>query len=92
MDGGVKPEKRYEMKGIVRFVNLRNALVAVETKGGFTVFEICERCALDIGDEIAGPLDSRGRETLYNATKDEDFRVAIENVGCNRVDAMKLLD
>ena len=79
------------MKGIVRFLNLQNGLVAVETNEGFTVFEILERCALDIADEITGPLGSSGEVTLRNVTKGESFDVSIENIHCNRAEAIKLL-
>ena len=79
------------MKGIVRYINLRNGMAAVETGEGFTVFETLERCALDIGDEISGPLDSSGGETLQNVSKGESFDVSIENTHCTRVEAMKSL-
>jgi hypothetical protein len=85
------PEKRFKMKGIVRFLNLQNGQVAVETNEGFTVFEILERCALDIGDEITGPLDSSGDQTLQNVTQGESFDVSIENIHCNRAEAHKSL-
>jgi hypothetical protein len=85
------PEKRFKIKGIVRFLNLQNGLVAVETNEGFTVFEIRQRCALDIGDEVTGPLDSLGEEILHNITKEESFDVSIENIHCNRTDAIKSL-
>jgi|PlaIllAssembly_1097288.scaffolds.fasta_scaffold412876_1 hypothetical protein len=79
------------MKGNVRFLNLQNGLVAVETSEGFTVFEVRECCAIDIGDEISGPLDSSGEKTLYNGSKDESFDVFIENTRCTRVEAKELL-
>ena len=79
------------MKGVVRFLNLQNGLVAVETNEGFTVFEIRQRCALEIGDEITGLLDSLGGETLNNVTKRESFDVSIENIHCNRAEIVKLL-
>jgi hypothetical protein len=75
----------------VRLLNLQNGLVAVETNEGFTVFEIRRRCALDIGDEITGSLDSSGEETLHNVTKRESFDVSIENIHCGRTEAVKLL-
>ena len=78
------------MKGIVRFLNLQNGLIAVETNEGFTVFEILQRCALEIGNGVTGPLDSLGEETLYNVTKRESFDVWIENIHCNREEVVKL--
>lgn len=83
--------KRCHMKGNVRFLNLQNGLVAVETSEGFTVLELLECCAIDLGDEITGPLDSSGTETLYNISKEEHFEVSIENIHCTRVEACKLL-
>jgi hypothetical protein len=80
-----------KMKGIVRFLNLQNGLVAAETNQGFTVFEIRQRCALDIGDEITGLLHSLGEETLNNVTKRESFDVSIENIHSNREEVVKLL-
>ena len=85
------PGKRFRMKGVIRFLNLQNGLVAVETNKGFTVFEIRQRCALDIGDEVTGPLDSLEGETLHNTTRGESFDVSIENIHCNRADTIKLL-
>jgi hypothetical protein len=79
------------MKGNVRFLNLQYGLVAAETSEGFTIFEILQCCAIDIGDEISGPLGSSGAETLYNMTKDEHFEVSIENTHCSRVEATELL-
>ena len=79
------------MKGNVRFLNLQNGLVAVETSEGFTVFEVRECCAIDLGDEISGPLDSSGENTLYNGSKDERFDVFIENIHCSRSEVTKLL-
>lgn len=79
------------MKGIVRYINLTNARAAVETVAGFTIFEVLERCALDFGDEITGPLDSTGRETLRNVTKGESFDVSIEYMHCSRTEAVESL-
>jgi hypothetical protein len=79
------------VKGNVRFLNLQNGLVAVETSEGFTVFEVRECCAIDLGDEISGPLDSSGEKTLYNGSKDERFDVFIENIHCSRLEVTKLL-
>ena len=70
---------------------MQNGLVAVETSEGFTVLEVRECCAIDIGDEISGPLDSSGEKTLYNGSKDESFDVFIENIHCSRLEVTKLL-
>ena len=79
------------MKGIVRYINLQNGTAAVETGEGFTVFEVLERCALDIADAISGPLDSLGAVTLQNVTKDEMFDVFIQDIHRSRMETMKLL-
>jgi hypothetical protein len=79
------------MKGAVRYINLRNAMAAVETEGGFTVIEALERCALDISDQVTGPLHSSGTEVLLNTTKRESFSVSIVCIRCNRVEALKAM-
>jgi hypothetical protein len=66
-------------------------LVAAETNEGFIVFEIRERCAVDISDRIEGDLDSTGGKTLLNVTKNESFAVWIENVHCSRAEVNELL-
>lgn len=80
-----------EMKGYIRLLNLQNGLVAVETDEGFVIFEILERCALDISDEITGVLDIPGIQTLHNVTKKELFDVSIENIHCSWAEANQLL-
>ena len=79
------------MRGVARYINLQNGLAAVETREGFTVFEVLERCALDIGDEISGPLDCLGAETLENVTKEESFAVFIQDIHCSRMEAVESL-
>ncbi len=80
-----------ETKGYVRLFNLQNGLVAVETNKGFTIFEILDRCSLDISDQITGSLDTLGIQTLHNVTKKELFDVSIENVHCNWAEANQFL-
>ncbi|MDR2019125.1 MAG: hypothetical protein LBQ00_09770 [Syntrophobacterales bacterium] len=79
------------MKGLVRYLNMTNAMAGVETEQGFTVFEVCQRCAIDISDVVSGALDSLGNETLHNMTKNEDFDVRIEYAHCSRTEAVALL-
>lgn len=79
------------MEGYVRYMNMTNALVGIETRQGFSIVEIRERCALDISDMITGPLDSPGNATLHNVTRNEDFAVFIEVVHCTGKDAVKIL-
>lgn len=67
-------------------------MAAVETPEGFTVIEVLECCALDIADQLDGPLDTPGGETLRNVSKDEMFDVSIKNTHCSRADAMELIE
>jgi len=70
---------------------MTNALVGVETREGFTIMEIRQRCAIDISDRITGDLGVPGHATLRNETKNEDFVVWIEHVHCSGAEATKLL-
>ena len=79
------------MQGFVRYLNMTNAMVGVETRQGFTIMEIRQRCAIDISDRVTGELDSPGHATLRNETKNEDFDVWIEHVHCSGAEAVKLL-
>ena len=81
-----------ERKGIVRFLNLLNGLVAVETSDGFVVFEILERCAIDMGDVVTDFADSPGREVLFNISKRENFEVYVQAMNCSRSEAVHLLE
>ncbi|HEY3277952.1 MAG TPA: hypothetical protein VGJ94_15145 [Syntrophorhabdaceae bacterium] len=80
------------MRGFVRYINLRNAMAAVETPEGFAVIEVLECCALDISDQLDGPLDAPGTEVLRNVSKNEDFHVSIKNTHCSRTDALELIE
>jgi hypothetical protein len=79
------------MKGFVRYMNMKNAMVGVETYEGFTILEIRERCAMDISDIITGSLHSLGTGTLHNVTRGEDFKVSIEHIHCSGAKALELL-
>lgn len=80
------------MKGRVRFLNLQNGLAAVETKEGFSVFQVLERCAIDISDEVEGPLDAPREAPLHNLTRGETFAASILNVRCSRLEAMETME
>lgn len=80
------------MKGIVRFINPKRGLAAVEIDSGFTVFEILEMsCALEIADEISGDLEANGGERFINITKSETMEVFIEGVMCSKEHALSLM-
>jgi hypothetical protein len=79
------------MQGYVRYLNMQNAMVGVETREGFTIMEIMQRCAVDISDMVTGDLHSPGLATLRNETKNEDFDVRIEHVHCNGAETLELL-
>ena len=84
--------KRFRMRGFVRYLNLINAMVAAETETGFIVFEILERCAIDLSDRIDGPLDTPGIQSFFNASKDETFQVFVEHIHCSRIEAVELIN
>lgn len=80
------------MKGIVKIINLNRGMAAVETDGGLSVFEILEvTCSIELGDEISGKLESLGRETLINTTKNESMDVSIEDMHCSKERAIQLM-
>lgn len=70
------------MKGIVKYVNSRNGLCAIEVEtNNFTIFEDFDE-GLAIGDIVSGDLESLGGETLYNETQGIEVDGFIENYDC----------
>lgn len=70
------------MKGIVKYVNTRNGLCAIEVEtNNFTIFEDFDE-GLSVGDIVSGDLESLGGETLYNKTQEIEVDGSIENYGC----------
>ncbi|WP_291133267.1 hypothetical protein [Flavobacterium sp. UBA7682] len=70
------------MKGIVKYVNSRNGLCAIEVEtNNFTIFEDFDE-GLSVGDIVTGNLESLGGETLYNKTQGIEVDGSIENHGC----------
>lgn len=68
------------MEGVVQLVNQETALSAVETENGFTVFETADIFDVELGDEIAGDLESATCETVLNETKAEHMEVFVLDV------------
>jgi len=81
------------MKGIVKMINPRRGLIAVEVDSNdFTVMEILEvSCSVEIGDIISGNLDTHAGETVVNLTKNEKMEVFIEGVNCSTQNAQNLI-
>lgn len=81
------------MKGIVKLVNPKSGMIAVEVDGGdLTVFEILGTTDnFDLEDEIVGPLNLCGSVTLINMTKSKTFNTFIEDIHCDRTRAIYLL-
>jgi hypothetical protein len=70
------------MKGIVKYVNSRNGLCAIEVEtNNFTIFEDFDE-GLTVGDIVSGDLESLGGETLYNETQGIEVDGCIENYDC----------
>ena len=70
------------MTGIVTFV--RGERVAVETRLGFTFFEVLGSCDLEPGDEVRGALDALGSEALRLTSTGEELDVFIEDIYASR--------
>lgn len=77
------------MKGSVAFV--RGARIAVETRLGFTYFELLEGSTMEPGDELAGALDALGGEKLRNLSTGESFDVFIEDIYASRENAARFV-
>ena len=68
------------MEGVVQLVNQETAFFAVETENGFTVFEAADAFDVELGDEIAGDLESATCETVLNETKGEHMEVFVQDL------------
>lgn len=67
------------MQGTIVYINQRRGMFAVQLDNGF--YSVCEHldtCNLEVGQRVKGPLDSGGRETLYNMDELEAFEVSVE--------------
>ena len=71
------------MKGLVKYVNVRLGLCAIElSSNNFTIFEDFDEC-LSVGDIVSGHLESLGGETLHNKSKDTEVDGFAQNYGCS---------
>ncbi|WP_457571530.1 hypothetical protein [Desulfovulcanus sp.] len=78
------------MKGIVRAINPRKGMVAVETSLGYSILELLGD-DVEIGDIISGNLDSLGSETVRNETQMENIEVFIQDCHCTAQHARLML-
>jgi hypothetical protein len=69
------------MKGIVRTMNRRRGMVAIETDGyGYTIIELLGDDDIEVGDEMAWANDTGlGGEKYRNLTKNKVMDVYVQN-------------
>ena len=81
------------MKGIVKMINRKRGMIAVEVDANdFTVIEILEMSYdVEIGDVISGNLDSHAGGTLINLSKNEKMDVFIQGTNCTSQNAENLM-
>lgn len=80
------------LQGIVKLVNPRRGMIAVETEdGGYTVFELLGGYEIELGDVISGNLESLGREKFTNIRNRQTLDVFVEAVQATLVNARQLL-
>lgn len=79
------------MSGIVKMLNSKRGMAAIETNSGYTVFEILGDYDVEIGDEISGDLDSHGGETFKNISKEEHIEVYVEAIQATEQNARQLI-
>lgn len=79
------------MRGIVKLLNPKSGMAAIETSNGYTVFEILGDYDVEIGDKISGHLDAHGGETFKNITKEEDMEVYVEAIQATEQNARQLI-
>ena len=82
------------MEGKVIMINRSDNLIAVLTEEDeFTIFEILDIfCNINLGDIVRGDLETLGRLTLYNESRQEDFEVYIEDIHGSENTARRLLN
>ncbi len=80
------------MRGIIKLVNNRTGMMAIETENGeYTIIELLEGCELEEGDTIIGDLDTLGGETFQKESTKESFDVFIEDIHATLACAKKFL-
>ena len=70
------------MKGIVKSVNHKNGLVAVQLENGeYSIFEPLGGYDIEIGDVISGEIDFDGGINAFNHSKNESLDIMVEYSG-----------
>lgn len=70
------------MKGVVKYVNSKNGLCAIElSTNNYTIFEDFDE-GLSVGDIVVGDLENLGNESLFNKTTKNYVEGFIEDFGC----------
>lgn len=84
--------KTYAARGVVVYYDYLSDKIIVETTLGYTCAEIYGYSGLlDTGDTIAGDLESYGFHEVYNLTKDDSFRIYIDDYWLDRDRALDWL-
>jgi hypothetical protein len=81
------------MKGIVKMINPKTCMVAVELEtNDFAIIETRNVVFnVDIGDIIIGNFNCLSGESVQNISKDETMNVLIKDINCNSEEARKLM-
>lgn len=80
------------MLGQIVYLNEQHGMFAVQLESGlFTICEHLDTCDLQKGQQVKGPFDSVGSETIYNIDLQEPVEVCIQWSELNRRDAQKAL-
>ncbi len=81
------------MKGIVKMINPKTCMVAVELEtNDFAIIETRNVVFnVDIGDIIIGNFNCLSGESVQNISKDETMNVLIKDIHCNSEEARKLM-
>lgn len=80
------------MQGIVKGSNINKGFIAVEVNPGeYSILELLGGYDVEIGDVIAGPLESLGEEEVINITQSETMDVFIQEIYCNLQSAQILM-
>jgi hypothetical protein len=81
------------MKGIVKMINPKTCMVAVELEtNDFAIIETRNVVFnVDIGDIIIGNFNCLSGESVKNISKDETMNVLIKDINCNSEGARKLM-
>lgn len=68
------------MRGTIALVNAEDGLAAVKTEHGeYTVLGVMEDNAIDVGDVVAGDLESLDHQVIENETRGTTLSVYVED-------------